>query len=180
VTNKIVIGVALAGCLFFSGISPSLGAADSKLPARLPSGVLTALSDEEADFCDPRSHTLEKEYGGKLFDCHQTFRASLSSRELVLTTSGQIGFLVSINLYGYCGSGGCRIDLYLKQEDGTFIEVYERQGGLGEFRVLKTSTHNHYDIEYTGTASGEKLKERLRLRWNNVSTDYTETVESER
>lgn len=92
-----------------------MGGTDSPRPPLLPSCKVTlrskglptdAFSEDEEEFCKAaRSKT----------DCHQTFRANLSSRELVLTRSGQIGMLIQNSNDGFYGSGGYGVKLFLQQ-----------------------------------------------------------------
>jgi hypothetical protein len=67
----------------------SLLSADGEKSRSLPAGVLSALAADETEYC---SQFLRK-------DCHQTFRANLLWRELVITPLGRTAVLVEMLCY---------------------------------------------------------------------------------
>jgi hypothetical protein len=118
-------------CISLHGNSPKSNS--------LPTGVLNALAPAEKDYCD---HFEDKK------GCHRTFRANLSWHELVITPSGENGFLVENR--ESCGSAGCALSLFVLQPDAKYLQVLGTDGEVGTLasvKVLKTVTKDHYNIQ---------------------------------
>jgi hypothetical protein len=120
----------------------SLLSADGEKSKSLPAGVLSALAADETEYC---SQFLRK-------DCHQTFRANLLWRELVITRLGQTAVLVENHNIAFCGSAGCSLYLFSQQQDGNFVQILDAHGETGSLQsieLLKTFTDAHYDLQKT-------------------------------
>jgi hypothetical protein len=139
-------------------VALSCGLQASGAKARsLPPGVLTALASDEQAFCD-------QFLGQWKVTCHQTFRAHLLWRELLIAPSRQTAILIENHNVGFCGSAGCSIYLFL-QRDATCIQVLETHGDTGTLRkvkVLKSITNGHYDLQKTWADD----KTQTIYRWN--------------
>ncbi len=132
-----VVVFGLVGCVStsFRGYS-----AESK---SLPSAVIKALSADEKAYCDQFLGDFKK-------GCHQTFRANLSWRELMISPSGEAAILVKNG--ESCGTAGCPLLLFVQQTHGNFVQVLGVDGEVGtlsSIKVLKTVTKSHYDIQKT-------------------------------
>jgi hypothetical protein len=131
------LALATCSCMSLQG--------DSSKSKSLPLGVLKALAADEKIYCDQFLDDFKK-------DCRRTFRKDLSWHELVITPSGQAAILVEIDNMGFCGSAGCALSLFVQQLDTTFVQVLGKDGDVGtlqSFKVLKTVTKGHYNIQKT-------------------------------
>jgi hypothetical protein len=108
----------------------------------LPTGVIKALSDDEAQCCKAVSGKFEK-------GCDQRFVANLHWRELQITPSRETGILVENRNAGFCGSAGCSLNLFVQRRNGKYVEVFDEVGSLERIQVLKTVTKGHYDLKKT-------------------------------
>jgi len=133
----VILALLTLNCLPLLGDSPELKSA--------PPGVVKALHADEKLYCDQFLGSFKK-------GCHQTFRANLLWRQLVITPSGQAAILVESKSMGDCGSAGCSLFLFLQRTDGHFVQVLGTQGDVGaveRVEVLKDVTRDHYDIQKT-------------------------------
>jgi hypothetical protein len=109
----------------------------------LPSAVIAAFSADEKAYCSQFVGDFRK-------GCHQTFRANLSWRELVISPSGEAAILVKNG--ESCGTAGCALRLFVQSTDGNLVQVLGTDGEVGTLpsvKVLKTVTKGHYDIQKT-------------------------------
>ncbi len=112
--------------------------------ANFPQGLLKApeLVNEEKGYCEETKIRS---------DCHKDFWAHLVWRELRITPSGTVAFLVEDKNEFYCGSAGCSLYLFLKRPDGSFAQILGDGdiGGLNQVKVLKSIKNNYYDLQKT-------------------------------
>lgn len=75
----------------------------------------------------------------------------------------------------WCGTGGCRQQLYLARPDGTYALVFDAQA-RGEFRLRKTRDGHRLDLEVHGSVCGKAgVEECLRsFLWNEGDARYVE------
>lgn len=75
----------------------------------------------------------------------------------------------------WCGTGGCRQQLYLARPDGTYALVFDAQA-RSEFRLRKTGEGHRLDLEVHGSICGEAgVAECLRaFLWNEADGRYVE------
>jgi len=109
----------------------------------LPSGVLKALASNEKDYCDQFLGNFKK-------GCRQTFRSNLTGRQLIITPSGRTAILIENRNVGTCGSSGCSIYLFVQESRGDFLQILgdaRETGTLESFKVLPSSTKDHYNIQ---------------------------------
>jgi hypothetical protein len=93
--------------------------AESAESKGLPPSVITALSPDEKAYCDQFLGDFKK-------SCHQTFRANLSWRELIISPSGQTAILVKNG--ESCGTAGCALLLFVQQKERSFAQVLGLDG----------------------------------------------------
>jgi hypothetical protein len=152
--RNIVGALALVAC---SCVPLSAGSGKSRI---LPHGVVEALAADEKTYCyQYRSEPKES--------CHQTFRANLLWRKVLVTPTGQGAILVESENLGFCGALGCSLYLFLQQPGGEFVQVLGTQGDTGDLesiKVLKTTTKDHYNIQKTWSDG----KTHSIYRWNGL------------
>jgi hypothetical protein len=115
---------------------------------QLPPGVLKALAPQAKAYCDQFLGSFKK-------GCHETFRTKLRWRQLVVTQSNNVAFLVEDDNTGACGSAGCALFLFGPKESH-FVQILGTQGDVGtleEIHVLKTSTNGYYDVQKSWKSS---------------------------
>lgn len=149
--RNIVGALALVAC---SCLTLSADNAKSRIP---PRGVVVALAADERTYC----------YQYRYDSCHQTFRANLQWRKLLITPTGRDAILVESENLGFCGSSGCSLYLFLQQPNGEFVQVLGKQGDTGDLEsitVLKTITKDHFNIQKTWSDG----KTHSTYRWNGL------------
>lgn len=75
----------------------------------------------------------------------------------------------------WCGTGGCRQQLYLARADGTYALVFDAQA-RNEFRLRRTRQGHRLDLEVHGSVCGQAgVVECLRaFVWNEADARYVE------
>ncbi len=75
----------------------------------------------------------------------------------------------------WCGTGGCRQQLYLARPDGTYALVFDAQA-RSEFRMRKTREGRRLDLEVHGSVCGQTgVEECLRsFLWTEADGRYVE------
>jgi hypothetical protein len=109
----------------------------------LPSGVLKALAEDEAEYCDEFEDDFKR-------GCDETFQTNLMWRDLQVAPQGPPAILVENRNTGFCGSAGCNLSLFIQQPDAQFAQTLEKDGEVGSIdaiMVLKTITDGHYSIQ---------------------------------
>jgi hypothetical protein len=136
-------GIALTALALLHGPFPQT---DHTPPHTVPTGVLRQFAAEEKEYC-------EDQYGDRFKKgCDKEFAAHLRWRELSITPSGESAILVENDNFGFCGSGGCALHLFVQQKNMKFTQVLGSEGGLGTIErvtILKKLTNGHYDIRVT-------------------------------
>lgn len=97
-------------------------------------------------------------------------------RKVEVSPDGVADWRVSYeDLMGWCGTGGCREQLFVSRPGGGYVLAYDAQA-RGEFRLKKTKAGRRLDVEVHGSVCGEAgVAECLRsFLWDDAEARFTE------